>query len=432
MNSASLRQPPLDTDASADPAHNARLRRGILDTRISRPVSLLLVLVFLALIFAVPIAQAVMEAQAEEESSLRALFEHVPTQENLRQLEKDIEQASYPKDYVQPRVQLALSRYGRVGNKRALIGHAGWLFYTPGLEHLAGPSFLDSTPTSRAAPQSSLQHDPMPAIYELAAFLKQRGIAFVLFPVPDKIALQPLQLHGRELQVAHNVGWADFARELRAHDITLFDATPLHLTAADAPYFLEQDTHWTPTWMQQVASELAQVAAQVGHLPPEPNRHTYHSVAQTAERVGDLVDMLKLPDSQTYFSPRTVQLAQVHDETDALWEPDEKADVLLLGDSFSNVFTEEFMGWGEAAGLGPKLALALGRAIDVIAQNDSGAYATRKLLADALMSSEAADRLAGKRVVIWEFAARELSVGDWKHIDWSAAAKASNPQAEGK
>ena len=70
------------------------------------------------------------------------------------------------------------------------------------------------------------------------------------------------------------------------------------------------------------------------------------------------------------------------------------------------------MGWGEAAGLAPHLACALGRDVDVIAQNDSGAFATRKLLSEALGAGE--DRLAGKKVVIWEFAARELSVGDWK------------------
>ena len=392
-----------------------------MDTNISRPVSYLLALLFLALIFIVPIAQAVMEARAEETSSLSALFEHAPTQENLHQLEQDIEAASYPKDYVQPHVQLALSHYGRVGNKRALIGRSGWLFYTPGLEHLAGPSFLDTKRLAvRSSQNAAVQPDPRPAIFELAAFLKQREIALVIFPVPDKTALQPLELHGRGAQertlaVPHNVAWADFARDLSAHGITLFDPTPAQLTPAESPHFLEQDTHWTPAWMQQVANQLARVAAHAGHLPPA-HMHTYRSVAQTAERVGDLVDMLKLPESQTYFAARTVELAQVHDESDALWEPDEHADVLLLGDSFTNIFTEDFMGWGEAAGLGPQLSLALARPIDVIAQNDSGAFATRKLLADAIARGE--DRLAGKRVVIWEFAARELSVGDWKHVAW--------------
>ena len=111
-----------------------------------------------------------------------------------------------------------------------------------------------------------------------------------------------------------------------------------------------------------------------------------------------------------------MQLAQVQDETGAVWAPAADADVLLLGDSFTNVFSEDFMGWGEAAGLAPQLSLALGRPLDVIAQNDSGAFATRKLLAAALAAGE--DRLAGKRVVIWELAARELSVGDWKHVDY--------------
>jgi alginate O-acetyltransferase complex protein AlgJ len=77
------------------------------------------------------------------------------------------------------------------------------------------------------------------------------------------------------------------------------------------------------------------------------------------------------------------------------------------------------MGWGEAAGLAPHLALALGRPVDVIARNDAGAHATRKLLAEALRAGE--DRLAGKRAVVWELAARELAVGDFAPYDYGAA-----------
>ena len=404
-----------------DPAHDARLRRGILDTQVSRPTAAVLVLGFLALIAGVPITQAVQEVLAEEESSLAALFEHAPTEENLRQLEKDIEQASYAKELVQPRLQLWLSQFGRVGNKRALIGRDGFLFYTPGLTHLAGPSFLDpSVLDERRAVDATVQPDPRPAIFELAAFLKQRGIALVVFPVPDKTALQPRELHGRARpQVPHNIGWRDFARDLRAHEIALFDPTPQQLSATEPAHFMEQDTHWTPAWMHEVAGDLAQVVTRVGKLPVLQTEHKYSSVAQTAERVGDLVDMLKLPEEQSYFSPREVQLAQVQNEAGELWASEPNADVLLLGDSFTNVFSEDFMGWGEAAGLAPHLSLALGRPLDVIAQNDSGAFATRKLLAAALAGGE--DRLAGKRVVIWEFAARELSVGDWKSVDYATS-----------
>jgi alginate O-acetyltransferase complex protein AlgJ len=116
--------------------------------------------------------------------------------------------------------------------------------------------------------------------------------------------------------------------------------------------------------------------------------------------------------------PQQVTTYRITDETGEPWEPDPKSDVLLLGDSFTNVFSLEEMGWGAAAGLAPHLARALGRGVDVIAQNDSGAFATRQSLARGIEAGD--DRLAGKKAVIWEFASRELSVGDWKPIDWEA------------
>jgi alginate O-acetyltransferase complex protein AlgJ len=44
--------------------------------------------------------------------------------------------------------------------------------------------------------------------------------------------------------------------------------------------------------------------------------------------------------------------------------------------------------------------------VDRITQNDEGAFATRQLL------QRDPDRLTGKRVVVYEFAARELALGD--------------------
>lgn len=108
------------------------------------------------------------------------------------------------------------------------------------------------------------------------------------------------------------------------------------------------------------------------------------------------------------------------------WKPNPGAEVMLLGDSFTNVFSLDSMGWGTAAGLGPHLSLALGRDLDVIAQNDSGAFATRVALSRELGGDEGTKRLAGKKVIVWEFASRELAVGDWKPVDWNAV------MAEGK
>lgn len=72
------------------------------------------------------------------------------------------------------------------------------------------------------------------------------------------------------------------------------------------------------------------------------------------------------------------------------------------------------MGWGEGAGLAEHLAYHLGQPIDWIARNDAGAYATREMLSSQM--AQGRNRLAGKRVVVWQFAARELAVGDWRSV----------------
>jgi hypothetical protein len=121
---------------------------------------------------------------------------------------------------------------------------------------------------------------------------------------------------------------------------------------------------------------------------------------------------------------------EVQDPAGVPFEPDQHASVLLLGDSFTNVFSLDQMGWGASAGLGAQLALALGRDVDVIAQNDAGAHATRQLLFNALAGGE--DRLAGKSVVVWELASRELAVGDFRPVDWSSLAPPTSARTQVK
>ena len=90
------------------------------------------------------------------------------------------------------------------------------------------------------------------------------------------------------------------------------------------------------------------------------------------------------------------------------------ADVLLPGDSFTNIFSVASLGWGDSGGFAEHLSFTLGRPIDRVVQNDQGAFATRALLADQIAARPG--RLAGVRVVIYQFATRELTIGDWKLI----------------
>jgi hypothetical protein len=409
-----------------DPSHDEELRRGVLRTAITRPVALGLVAAFLLLIYGVPIAQAVREKVQGDESMLLDLFKHAPTRESLKQYEEDLEKASYFKDAVQPHVQLALTQQGRAGNKRAVVARAGWLYYLPGVLAVAGPGFLD--PAIVAARQKAALDegdgavfpDPRPAVLAFHAALAARGIRLVLVPIPDKATLQPAELHGRvrgPAAPAANLDYARFVAEMRAAGVIVFDAMPVTLQPGEPPRFLAQDTHWTPAFMQDTAQSLAAMIAENIGFPARTDPGPGWRVAPLAvERVGDIVDMLKLPEGQRLFLPQAVALQQVVDQEGKPWESKPGAEVLLLGDSFTNVFSLSTMGWGEAAGLAPQLARALGRDVDVIAQNDAGAFATRKTLSEALAAGE--DRLAGKRVVIWELASRELAVGNWRPFSY--------------
>src|SRR5205814_3361522 len=98
------------------------------------------------------------------------------------------------------------------------------------------------------------------------------------------------------------------------------------------------------------------------------------------------------------------------------WRASKDANILLLGDSFSNIFSLGALGWGESAGFAEHLSRALGGVpLDCILGTSDGAFATREILGRAVARGR--DRLAGKKLVIWEFAARELAFGDWKMLD---------------
>jgi hypothetical protein len=435
---ATRRQVTPERGGPTDPSHDAQLRRGIIETRSSRGVTLSVTVLFLALLYTIPLGQALLERIKGDDSPLLDVVRHAPTSERLRHFEDDVEQASYAKDFIQPRLQALLTRFGRVGNKRAVVGLGGWLYYTPGITHLGGPGFLhdDTIRTrERAALDSgdaAVHADPRPAIMAFHAALAKRGIRLIVFPVPDKAMLQPLELHGRrssetaDAPVARNLDWSRFVDEMRHAGVLVFDPGPLALHRGEAPHFLIQDTHWTPEWMEEVAAQLAIFVSRVVDLSPAASPQPLREVDYPVDCLGDVAVMLKLPDEQTIFAPQRVTIHQiVQDPTGSPWEPDANGEVLLLGDSFTNVFSMETMGWGTAAGLGAQLARALGRGVDVIAQNDSGAFATREALSSALKAGE--DRLAGKKAVVWEFASRELSVGDWKPIDWNDSAAAEAP-----
>jgi alginate O-acetyltransferase complex protein AlgJ len=332
----------------------------------------------------------------------------------LREVGSGFEDGNVVSGAVRPWVQAALTRGLGAGNERALVGRGCWLFLRSEVEQLAGPGFLGGLPGGGGL--AVRQRDPRPAILDFAEQLRARGVALVLVPVPGKASVYPERLSGR-LEGAprpiEDPSFAGFADEMRRSGVLVFDPVETlwsEKSRANQPAFLATDTHWSPIGMASVAAALARFVNANVKLPAVADPATRLEGAEVSG-AGDLAVALGLPARLTLPRER-VALRRVVERSDLLWRPAATADVLLLGDSFTNIYSFAAMGWGESSGLAEHLSHALGRPLDVIVRNDDGAFATRLILSHELTRGR--DRLAGKRVVVWEFAARELSLGDWR------------------
>lgn len=297
----------------------------------------------------------------------------------------------------------------RLGNESVVAGRDAWLYYRPDVDYVTGPGFLDKgrllrrsrAPGFAAAPRP----DPVPAIADFASQLRARGIELVVVPTPVKPEWSAASLGVVATGRIANASQGDFLDRLAGAGVTVFDPA-----AVVAGRYLRTDTHWTPEAVDDVARELAR---RVGPLLAAAPSSGFERDERAVVGRGDLVAMLGAGAPAAYDDGEAVVVREVRQGA-AGWRADPAAEVLLLGDSFSNIYAQEGLGWGERGGLAEQLSFHLQCPVDRLVRNDAGSYATRDMLAGELRRGR--DRLAGKKVVIWQFANRELAQGDWRLI----------------
>lgn len=440
-------------------------------TTISRKLAISLVAVFLTTLVAVPAAQHVYELRrhqsgeresawpqvysmvesfrgasrtyAETKGSLtqKILATNAQLLKSINEYEDELEEESLLRDALLAPAQELMARVG-AGNEQAYVGRDGWLFFRPGIDYVTGTPFLNQrTLAKRAAGGSDFvappQPDPRVAILQFRQQLDERGIQLIIMPTPVKPMIQPEKLSPRYDdydEVIQNPSYEQFQSEMEEQGVLVFDVGA-HLLErkreTQEPQFLETDTHWTPAAMQSSAEQLVQfiearfpswrqasslsldngAPATSSGQPAGPTR-LFASQSVDVENLGDIAAMMKLPEEQTLYKAQAVTVRQILRADKALWQSSPDSELLLLGDSFTNIFSLKEMNWGEAAGFAEQLSFQLQQPIDRIAQNDAGAFATRQTLSNELARGN--DRLAGKKLVVWQFAIRELAVGDWK------------------
>lgn len=345
----------------------------------------------------------------------RALGPNTELMKRIDAYQTELDDRSWIVQATKAPIQVLMCRLG-VGNEKAVIGREDWLFFEPDIAHVTGPGFLEPRQLlKRSRANHAPQPDPVLGIVHFRDELARRGVELVVVPTPVKPTVHPEKLSARAPAgtPVSNASYATFTDRLREAGVRVWDPTAL-LTGADgAETYLKTDTHWRPEDMQRVAEELARDLVRDG-LVTGRGPTAYTRQAATVEYFGDIRVMLGLPEGVARFPRETVTVQQVREPDGTPWRSRSGGEVLLLGDSFTNIFAMEEMKWGKAAGLAEQLSYALAMPVERISQNDSGSFATREALSIELARGE--DRLAGKKVVVWQFAARELSQGDWKLI----------------
>ena len=396
-------------------------------TSVSPAVARALVGVFLLTLLAVPVLQ--LFAEPPPVSQLAAAY---PTACSLETFERELEEASVVGSAVRPPWQeLAIDVLG-LGNEQVYPGREGWLFHRPGVDYVTGRGFLDATVMGArvfgADPCTPVpQPDPVKAIVDFSRQLGERGIDLVVMPTPVKAVVAPGAFVAGAVGPLQNVSWPEFVEALESEAVGIFDPTGL-LGPDD---FLATDTHWRPAAVVRVAEALAAFLEERVPLGPGGQGGAFERSRGSATNLGDLTTMLDLSARQEQGRAERVALEPVRRAGGGSLSVG--AEVLLLGDSFSNIYSDraafahetvdgEPLDWGAAAGLGEQLAFELDRPVDRIVRNAGGAHATRVALAgEVLRAADAGrDRLAGVRVVVYQFAMRELARGDWRAVTLGA------------
>jgi hypothetical protein len=396
--------------------------RALKNTKFSPGTRQTLIALFLLTILAVPVIQLVGEFRAAGSISrlpMISIFKSLPWlphAEDLKRVERTLENESLVSQWLLPRMQYLLTVVLGAGNEQVYLGHDPWLFYRADVDHVIGPPFLDPTRMKHRLQTSRVQPDPIKAIVDFRNQLAARGIDLVVLPVSVKPSTEGEMLAVSNANRAQasgalpNPSFNEFKARLEREKVRVFDPAPFLMERGrNGHRYLETDTHWRPETMELVAERLADFL----QLPVAAGSTSPSIIEKEIVARGDIAAMLKLSRGDK-FPLETVTIRQVV-TGNALWRPSKEADVLLLGDSFSNIFSFEAMGWGESAGFAEHLSMALRRPIDCILRNSDASFATREILSNELARGR--DRLAGKKLVIWEFAARELSFGNWKLLD---------------
>jgi alginate O-acetyltransferase complex protein AlgJ len=310
-----------------------------------------------------------------------------------------------------------LGHEAEVGERIAVTGLDGWMFFGPELRHLSLGRFWGPAASAVSRSRRPEDADPLPAILDFKRRLDDLGIELLLVPIPPKAVIFPEKVSDAvpvpipvpRLDPAHR----QFYERLRTDGVDVLDLTDLFIADRfhpDGPLYCRTDTHWSGSGCTVAAAAIAAVIRDrrwYGELDTQEYTAAWYSTTIT----GDLTFDGGVPGPQEELRLRGVVTGRARGRAPVSADPD--SPIVLLGDSHNLVFHAGEDMHATGAGLADQLAFELGLPVDLVAVRGSGATSAR---VDLLRRAQAdAEYWARKKLVIWCFAARELTESDgWR------------------
>jgi hypothetical protein len=347
----------------------------------STAASRALIIAFGGLLAVVPVVQCAVEWRRGEMPGVFRVFRDRPTRESLGAFEGSLEDSSVTARALRPWMQAGRFFLLNDGGAQVHVGRSGWMFYTSGV----------NTITQRPQRGESTAREAVVAVTAFRDALAERGIRLIVVPVPNKESVYPQWLSSSSEPPTRiiNPETRGFFVGCAAAGVEVVDLFSRYREASRLPYYLRQDTHWSPYGIEVAARAVAECTGTRGDAnfekwPVEFSRH------------GDLVRMLQSPVIEERIQPESIRATQVVDTSAS------NAEVLVLGDSFSRIFqTDE----PRDAGFIAHLSRHLGQPVASLV-NDGGA--------STLVRQELFRRpqlLEPVKVIVWEFTERDLRLG---------------------
>ena len=367
---------------------------------IGRRTAAALVALFGAVLVIPGLDQLVVDLRTGGSWRFLRLFREKPTHESLKAFEDELARESDLGARARMGYQTFLTRALGEGNEKIVVGREGWLFFRKEVDMVTGPGFLARRAVGRRGMSEGSGErkglDPVEVISDYARRLRARGIRLVFVPVPVKPFIYPEKVwpgYPPEAGPAWNRDRKAFLARLSDSGVEAIDlADDLWGAKGRGELYLRLDTHWSPLGLAVAADRLAAGLAPPEAVRPRPRPAQPRSVTHD----GDLLRMIDLGPGSGLFSPQTVMIEPIPGRGD------DGSPLLLLGDSFTNVYSRRELEWGEGAGLGEQLMRRLGTPVQVLALNGGGATGVRELLA------RKPEALRQKKIVVWACSARDL------------------------